>query len=783
MSYRLRRYVAGLVVGIGVLALLPANAQGGMQARVSFDEGATLIRGTNDSDWGHATTNTIVLPGDSLWVRERGTAEIEMSAGTFVRMADGSNIDLESLPPSVSLRAIAGSLYVHRLSRSSGDVLVKTPACDVMIESDTCARIDVREAGSTTISVRWGLANVSGGDRQWQRVAARQRVYVDTGYLPSQPVDFDPSEEDDFDAWNRSRVGFLATGADNLPDTVRFSGSTIGYSELGYYGEWRQIEGRTYWQPTYVADFVPYRHGYWSYLPRTGHCWIDEYPFGYITCHYGRWHHFPSYGWCWSYDPVWSPAWVASIRYGPNYLWTPVDYYNRPVIVSAAATFDIGGVAFSLAASTFVPQDYLYFGTAYVAPVRPAVVQNINVTSINIWNINDARSAPLVQVPFKTAKFTTFKSSPKAVLRGPERLAKNDAVARDVVATLEKSRDTQAKRAVLTAAEEGKRTVDRNGRKSAVKQETTKVRLDADQKQARPRVAKEIPTDRRRPADQTRREGVEKKQPAPVEQIQSERQKGLKDRHTIDTGEKKQEALRTRPGEHTYRDGTEKKVEEPQRTKTLDREKARSRQPDERTDRGRIETKVEQKPRTQPRDEVKAKVREDAGAGGDRTMNKTDGPKKSKPTDDKRLTPIEGKGHVGKRTDTDRTGVKRDDRSVQKLEPRTDVPPAKSNRSEQVESRPRPKSETAPNRAPQIQKMDPAPNAGPGPRQEANRDRKSGDRVQVPKPVETRPNPVPGSGVSSPGGSGRDGGPRAGADGDSNRGGDRGQRSGKKDRG
>jgi hypothetical protein len=481
-------------LGLSVAALFSAQAQTSLHARVSFDEGGTLIRGTDDADWSYATINTIVMPGDTLWVRESGTSELEVANGTFLRMADGSKIEIAALPPSTTLRAWTGSFYVQRLTRSSGDVVVRTPSCFITVDPDSCVRVDILGEGATTTSVRWGSASVRVEGGSVQRIGNRQRVYTDPGYLPSNPVAYDMSYEDDFDAWNRERAEVLVVGGSRVPASVPISNTTIGYSELSDYGDWVDVDNRTYWRPTFDVNYVPYRHGHWSYVHNVGHCWVEDYPFGYVTSHHGRWIYLPRYGWVWSYDPQWSPAWVATVRSGPNFMWSPIGYDNRPVLASAVATFDIGGVSFSLGATSWVPQDHLYYGSQYVAPVRPTIVQNINVTNIQIWNIDDRGRSPHVHVPYKNKNINVYNYSPKVVVRGPAKLAKSNVAARDAVTKLEKDRGgREFKMAARTDRGASQTAIEKGAR--ADKSPRT-VRLDAEQKQSKPKLTRDERRDR-----------------------------------------------------------------------------------------------------------------------------------------------------------------------------------------------------------------------------------------------------------------------------------------------
>ncbi|MCC6155842.1 MAG: FecR domain-containing protein, partial [Candidatus Hydrogenedentes bacterium] len=330
----------------------------------------------------------IILPGDTLWIDQEGTLEVEMSGGSFLRMADRSKAELQSLPPSTAINAWTGSFYVQRVSRANGDVRMRTPAATIVVDRDTQVRVDVVGEGSTTVSVRWGRATVATDGGAPVEVTNGQRVFIDPGLLPSNPVPFDKTAEDSFDAWNRERARLLALGDSALPTSVRVeeSAAPIGYSDLASYGEWVYIDNRQYWRPTIVQEYVPYRDGYWSYGPSYGYSWTGYYPFDYVTAHYGRWNYYPAYGWCWGYDPVWSPAWCATAYYGGNFVWCPLDYYNRPC--SYGTTFVVGGVPFSIGFSSYCySNDLLYYGPCSVYPAYSNIFVNVNVNDIYCWNI------------------------------------------------------------------------------------------------------------------------------------------------------------------------------------------------------------------------------------------------------------------------------------------------------------------------------------------------------------------------------------------------------------
>lgn len=441
----MRKLLSLALVALGLVGAGAATAQTSLHARVSHDEGAMLIRGDNAADWAHATTNGLVLTGDTLWIDEAGVGEVEFPNGTFLRLADRSKVDVNAIDPSIALRAWAGSFYVQRINRSSGNVGIETPAATIGVGPDSSVRIDVNANGLTTVTVRWGDAQVRGKAGGSVDLDRGQICYIESGLLPSEPVGMDAAEEDSFDAWSRERSEYLANGGGNVPKEVTVAPTTLGVSDLNHYGEWVYVDSRPIWRPTVIADYVPYRLGYWSYVPAYGHVWCGTEPFGYVTSHYGRWGYYERYGWCWSYDPVWRPAWVVSVRCGDYYAWTPCDYYNRPVYVTGASYFSIGGVQFSVGATSYVPYNYAYTGPYYVRPwsydvFRPYYGNNntiINV-NVNVWNIDAGRRRPVVD-PFDDDVFTVRDYNPTRSIRGVEKLARDDVRAADRVQRLEQS--------------------------------------------------------------------------------------------------------------------------------------------------------------------------------------------------------------------------------------------------------------------------------------------------------------------------------------------------------
>jgi len=444
------------------------SAQEALHARVSFDAGSTMVQGREDADWANAPTNTLVFGGDTLWVDQRGTAEVEFAGGSYLRMADGSKAEITALPPSATVRVWVGSVYVHRLNRATGEFVVTTPAGTVQVDKNTNSRVDVAANGATVVSVRWGRATVRANGDQPVTVVDAQRVYVDPGMLPSLPVAFDRAVEDAFDTWNRERCEILVNGISRVPSTVTVTPTTLGAAELASSGEWVYVENRHYWRPTVVVDYVPYRYGHWSYVPTYGHVWVGHYGFSYITSHYGRWNYFPTYGWCWSYDPIWAPAWVATARYGPYFVWTPIDFYNRPVFWGNASYFSLGGLRWNFYACSFAPVDYVYWGPSYIRPLYGSNIPTIYANNVTIWNIyGGSRYPDRHRIPYQDNRLTVRDYNPPRSIRGPEVYGPSGRAATDRVRVLEASAGRERFSTVDPAAPRSVRTASATGGRSA----------------------------------------------------------------------------------------------------------------------------------------------------------------------------------------------------------------------------------------------------------------------------------------------------------------------------
>ncbi len=378
--------------GVGVAFVLTAMSAfadtDSLHARVSVGNGDALIKGSADQDWSYATSNTLVMPGDTVWVDKQGVLEIELPGASFLRLADQSKADVVALQPDIALRGWIGAYFIQRMSRSTGAFAFATPACTVEATKDSGVRIDVLQDGASTVSVFWGHASVNTDVGGKVFLRSGERTYVDVGMLPSGAVRFDRTRLDRFDEWSNGRARYLAEGEASLPQAVFAASPPIGAAELSKHGEWVFVDNEPCWRPSVAVSYVPYQYGHWSYVPAYGYVWVDEYPFAYVTSHYGRWRRHPHHGWIWSYRAGWAPAWVASVRCGSNFVWAPLDPFNRPALIAGAAAYSLGGVRFSVGAVSYCPADaLLLYGPAPVRPCPVNLIAQVPAQNVYVWNI------------------------------------------------------------------------------------------------------------------------------------------------------------------------------------------------------------------------------------------------------------------------------------------------------------------------------------------------------------------------------------------------------------
>lgn len=93
---------------------------------------------------------------------------------------------------------------------------------------------------------------------------------------------------------------------------------------LESYGDWFELSPYgMVWQPSVVADWMPFSHGHWLWTA-DGWAWVSYEPFGWLVYNYGFWDYRSETGWFWVPGETWSPAqvqWYSSDDYAA---WAPL---------------------------------------------------------------------------------------------------------------------------------------------------------------------------------------------------------------------------------------------------------------------------------------------------------------------------------------------------------------------------------------------------------------------------------------------------------------------------
>jgi hypothetical protein len=290
----------------------------GRVGRLNYIDGPVSFQPAGVNDWVDASVNRPLIPGDNIWVGDRGRSELHVGS-TALRLGANTAFQFLNLDDQgVQIRLSEGTLTVHVRNFAQNQVFeVDTPNVAFTVVRPGEYRIDASpDAQSTILTVRDGEGDVTGGGDTFP-VYARQQVVV-RGYdqitysLASSP------RPDAWDQWCSSRD----RREDQSLSARYVSREVAGYDDLDQYGRWDNQPGYgSVWIPTAVgADWAPYHDGHWAWIAPWGWTWVDDAPWGFAPYHYGRWATFGG-RWGWipgPYDatPVYAPALVAWVGGG-----------------------------------------------------------------------------------------------------------------------------------------------------------------------------------------------------------------------------------------------------------------------------------------------------------------------------------------------------------------------------------------------------------------------------------------------------------------------------------
>ncbi len=306
--------------------------------RIKYVNGESFINRGYNEGVEEAVKNLSIFEGDSAETTD-GRMEIYLGKLNYLRMDFDTSVKFVTVPElrrtKTTIHLRKGGIYLDITNLDDEkDIVIQTRDCGLFLLKEGLYRINVNENNRTEVFVFDGLAEVAGTDYS-RVVRENQKTVMRDGSVLERPFYFYSTETDGFDSWNKERT--------DSQDHSRYSSSRYlnrGYEEYEYEltrsGRWEyNDEYHTHiWIPYNIGShWRPYSHGRWVWHPVYGYVWTSCDSWDYFTHHYGRWHWSHMYGWYWLPGYRWSPAWVSWCGSSAFWGWTPLSYYNRPVII------------------------------------------------------------------------------------------------------------------------------------------------------------------------------------------------------------------------------------------------------------------------------------------------------------------------------------------------------------------------------------------------------------------------------------------------------------------
>ncbi|MGE5343696.1 MAG: DUF6600 domain-containing protein [Candidatus Omnitrophota bacterium] len=306
--------------------------------RMKFAEGETYVKRSYDDAMEEGTINLPIFEKDTAGTTD-GRIEIYLGRLNYLRLDYDTEVVFDTVPElrktNLALKVNHGGIYLDIDAMDyERDIEIQTPDCGVFLLDKGSYRINVTEGGRTEVYVYEGVAEVA-GDGYSRNVRENQKITMLDGSVREKPFYFNANDSDEFDTWNTDRNKLLSSARYTTSRYLENGYEDYEY-ELSRNGRWRYDSNfRSYvWIPYNVSsDWIPYSYGRWVWNPHYGYVWTDYDSWGFFTHHYGRWQWDPIYHWYWIPGYHWSPAWVSWSWDSDYYCWSPLSWWNRPVIV------------------------------------------------------------------------------------------------------------------------------------------------------------------------------------------------------------------------------------------------------------------------------------------------------------------------------------------------------------------------------------------------------------------------------------------------------------------
>jgi hypothetical protein len=314
------RHITGVsVLIVASAAFLTAQTDPpGRVGRLNYIDGPVSFQPAGVNDWVDASVNRPLIPGDNIWVGDRGRSELHVGSAALRLGANTAFQFLNLDDQVVQIRLSEGTLTVRLRFLAQDQVFeVDTPNVAFTLVRPGEYRIDANpDSQSTIITVRDGEGDVTGGGDTFP-VYGRQQVDV----RGNDQITYSLASAPGADAWDQWCS--LRDRREDQSQSARYvSREVAGYDDLDQYGRWDNQPGYgNVWMPTSVAaGWAPYHDGHWAWIAPWGWTWVDDAPWGFAPYHYGRWASFSGrWGWIpgpYGVTPVYAPALVAWVGAG-----------------------------------------------------------------------------------------------------------------------------------------------------------------------------------------------------------------------------------------------------------------------------------------------------------------------------------------------------------------------------------------------------------------------------------------------------------------------------------
>ena len=258
-------------------AQAPADQPGRAVARISVLSGdASVTRGDASAPVA-AAVNAPLMAGDSLSVAPGATAELQMDAANFARIAGDSQIRLSSLDGDKYQIQLSKGLVTYRVLRqTNAQSEIDTPLVAVHPYGLAAVRVEVAPDGSTRVTVRHGAVDV-------YTPKGTERINEGSTMMVRGSAD-DPEFQvvsalavDQWDTWNDQRDTYLSRA-----QSPRYaSPDVVGTEDLDNYGRWsNDPQYGNVWTPTVPSTWAPYQNGQWVWEDYYGWTWVPLRPVG-----------------------------------------------------------------------------------------------------------------------------------------------------------------------------------------------------------------------------------------------------------------------------------------------------------------------------------------------------------------------------------------------------------------------------------------------------------------------------------------------------------------------